>query len=129
MSIFISWIDERKQKTKKEPFHFSVGGEINALSSLRGKISKCTTSLPFPFLLLCLSLSFLSLLAILEVQKQSGWEGRGGSCWNTLEVEATVSQTPDILLRKSTNGHGYTKQNIQGARNQLTRHAVNMKRE
>lgn len=57
------------------------------------------SSLPFP-LSLSLSLSFLSLLAILEAQKQSGWEARGGSCWNTLEVEATLSQTPDVLLRK-----------------------------
>lgn len=46
----------------------------------------------FPFLFLSLSLCFLSLLASLEVQKRSG----GGGCWITLEVEATVSQTPDI---------------------------------
>ena len=105
-----------KEKRKKKIFSFSVGGERNSLSSLGGKI-KCTISLPFPVLSLSLS---LSLLAILEVQKQSREPGTVALPWRLQSV---------ILLCQSTNGHGYTKQNMEGSRNQLTRHAMNMKKE
>ena len=117
MSIFVSWIDQRKKK-KNNTFSLSVGGERNSLSSLGGKI-KCTVSLPFPVLFLSLSLS-LSLLAILEVQKQSREPGTVALPWRLQSA---------TLLCPSANGHGYAEQNIQGARNQLTRHAMNMKRE
>lgn len=115
-SIFVSWIDQRKKK-KKKIFSLSVGGERNSLSSLGGKI-KCTVSLPFPVPLLSLSVSLSS--AILEVQKQSRGPGTVALPWRLQSV---------ILLCQSTNGHGYTKQNIEGARNRLTRHAMNMKKE
>ena len=108
----------KKKEKKKHTLSLSVGGERNSLSSLGGKI-KCTVSLPFPVLFLSLSLS-LSLLAILEVQKQSREPGTVALPWR-LQLAT--------LLCQSANGHGYAEQNIQGARNQLTRHAMNMKRE
>lgn len=107
----------KEKRKKKKIFSLSVGGERNSLSSLGGKI-KCTVSLPFPVPLLSLSVSLSS--AILEVQKQSRGPGTVALPWRLQSV---------ILLCQSTNGHGYTKQNIEGARNQLTRHAMNMKKE
>lgn len=75
--------------------------------------------------------SFCLPLLPLSSSSRSSKTKWGWGCLITLEAEATVRQTPAVLSCKSTNGPLMVtrSKNIQDARNQLMRHAVNMKKE